>query len=68
MAVTSTRVATRIRLADDKKKTICTYSGINPLVTPDGAQMFSEAVGDLQKKLVNFHYLICDDELTESGI
>ncbi|MCL2708655.1 MAG: hypothetical protein FWF03_06015 [Defluviitaleaceae bacterium] len=63
MAVTKERVATRIRLADDERKTFATFSRINPEVTLNGADLFADAAAGLIDRTVGYVFLIREDEL-----
>jgi len=65
MALQTKRKATRIRLSDHAKKTLQTFSGVNPEVSPSGVKLFSEGVSGFREEAASFCYLIREDELSE---
>jgi hypothetical protein len=57
MAVTAKITNCRIILADDKKKSLCSYSGLNPALNAITANSFANAVSALMDKAVNHQYV-----------
>jgi hypothetical protein len=67
MAVTNTRINTRIAATDLDGKSLFSYSKINPEATADEAVMFVEAVNSFRNTAANEIYLYTEDQLEDDG-
>lgn len=65
MAVVEKGTTAKLRLVDSKRKTLCTYSKVNPLVDPDKIVSFGNAINSLRNDTVGFKYLITESELKD---
>jgi len=68
MAVSTERKATRIILADNKKRLVCSMSRIDPAIAPEGVVLFAEGYAGLRSDggTVSFMYLETTNVLKES--
>ena len=69
MAISSERKATRIILADNKKRLVCSMSRINPDIQPEGVVLFAEGYTGLRSDggNVSFLYLETTNLLKEAA-
>jgi predicted GIY-YIG superfamily endonuclease len=67
MAIISTDVAARIRLADHNNKTFATFSKVDPKVTPNNVGQFADAVSALSNDNAIIRYVIVETELSDDG-
>ena len=69
MTVLAERKATRIILADSKKRLVCSMSRINPEIEPEGVVLFSEGYTGLRSDggTVSFMYLETTNLLKETA-
>ena len=67
MAIVAEKTGTRLILADQDKKTVCSFSRINPDVTAFGISGFADAISDLMDRDISFNYLENTYELTETA-
>ena len=66
MAILSEVKAVRVRLSDGEKKTLCTFSGINPNADADGIELFAAGINELRRIPASYICLVTESELTET--
>jgi hypothetical protein len=67
MAIISTDVSARLRLTDNRSKTLATYSDIEPASTADEVETFVNAFSSLRMSPAISTYVIVESELTDDG-
>lgn len=63
MAVVTKNTSAKLRLTNDKDKTICTLNKVDPGVNLVLVDTFANAINTLRKDEMSFKYLIVESEL-----
>jgi hypothetical protein len=67
MAIISTDVSAKLRLADNRNKTLATYNDIEPASTANEIEAFVNAFSALRMSPAIMRYVIIETELTDDG-